>query len=102
MLHYQISIKLGAVWISPPREEIGHPILDSLGSRPIMSPEPVLGELILMYWLHPVVVEAEGIFLRISHYHLVFRLPPFNGLIKASKQPILLQLGLLGKKYQIS
>ena len=63
-----------------------------------MSPELVLREPVLMYWLHPVVVEIEGIFLRISRYHPVLGLPRFNGLIKASKQPILLQLGLFGEE----
>ena len=83
--HYQVSVQLEVVRVCYPCQEIGYPIFDSLSSRLIMSPEPVLGELILVYWLYPV----EGIFLWVGRYHPVLGLPPFDRLIEASKQLVL-------------
>ena len=51
-----------------------------------------------MYWLHLVVVEIKGVFLWVGRYHPVLELPPFDRLIKASKQSVLLQFGLLGEE----
>ena len=96
--HYHVGVQLKVIRVCSPRQEIGHPVFDLLGSGPIMRSELVLGELILMDRMHLVVVEVEWIFLKISRYHSVFRLPPFNRFIQTSEKPILLQLGLFREK----
>ena len=97
-LHNQVGIQFIAIQDGPPCQKIGHPIFYFLSSRLVMSPEPVLGELILMYWLHLVVVEIKGVLLWVGRYHPVLGFPPLDRLVEASKQPILLQFRLLGEK----
>ena len=96
--HYCINVQLKIIWVHSSREEVGNPVLDLLYNGSIMRPELVLGELVFMDRLYPMVVEVEGVLLWVGSYHPVLELPPFYGLIQASEQPVLLQLGLLGEE----
>ena len=76
-LHYCVCIKLKIIWVGLPREEVSNPVLYLLCGGSIMRPKLVLRELVFVDGLHLMVMEVEGVLLRVGGDHPVLRFPPF-------------------------